>query len=85
LRFRLKSGVHTAFNEARRIAGGQRNPVIAVNGCCYGKDSSPDKDTVLNKFTLAFTQEFCEVDGRIEWSKLLVFNSGSAKWLKALG
>lgn len=31
------------FAKARKIAGGQKNPIIAVNGCCYGKCTSPDK------------------------------------------
>jgi hypothetical protein len=31
--------------------------------------------TVVNKFTLEFAQRFC-VDGKIDWKKLLEFNSG---------
>jgi len=31
--------------------------------------------TVINKFTLEFSQRFC-VDGKIDWKKLLEFNSG---------
>ena len=31
--------------------------------------------TVVNKFTLEFAQQFC-VDGKIDWKKLLEFNSG---------
>lgn len=115
-----------AFSKARRVAGGQRNPVVAVNGCCYGKDASPEKETgnysklcgqdfwelisghpnlyvdlieplghqalarneafcdshsaVLNKFTLAFSQDFCTSDGHIDWARLLVFNSGSSRF-----
>jgi len=93
--------------------------VIAVNGCCYGKDNKPEKGNyqklcgqrfwefisgnenlyteiieplghkakekneqflesypqVVNKFTLAFMNEFC-VDGKIKWGKLVQFNSG---------
>ena len=93
--------------------------VIAVNGCCYGKDNKPEKGNyqklcgqrfwefisgnenlyteiieplghkakekneqflesypqVVNKFTLAFMNEFC-VDGKIKWEKLVKFNSG---------
>jgi len=30
------------FDRARRIVGAN-NPIIAVNGCCYGKDSQPQK------------------------------------------
>lgn len=33
---------------------------------------------VLNKFTLDFTQRFC-IDGKIDWKKLLKFNSGKRK------
>ena len=93
--------------------------VIAVNGCCYGKDNKPEKGNyqklcgqrfwefisgnenlyteiieplghkakekneqflesypqVVNKFTLAFMNEFC-IDGKIKWGKLVQFNSG---------
>lgn len=31
------------FKKARKIAGGQKNPIIAVNGCCYGKCRPKDK------------------------------------------
>lgn len=34
--------------------------------------------TVLNKFTLEFAQRFC-IDGKIDWKKLLEFNSGKIK------
>lgn len=34
--------------------------------------------TVVNKFTLEFAQRFC-IDGKIEWNKLLKFNSGKIK------
>lgn len=33
---------------------------------------------VLNRFTQQFTTEFCNVDGSINWNKLLGFNSGRA-------
>jgi hypothetical protein len=33
--------------------------------------------SVVNKFTLAFAQRFC-TEGRIDWKKLLEFNSGKA-------
>lgn len=93
--------------------------VIAVNGCCYGKDSKPDKGDyfkycgqqfwefisgnenlytdiieplgykakekneefqisyvkVINKFTKEFIDNFCTIDGEIEWNKLVEFNS----------
>jgi hypothetical protein len=32
------------FNRAKRIAGARVN-LIAVNGCCYGQDASPHKET----------------------------------------
>ena len=115
-----------AFSKARRIAGGQHHPIIAINGCCYGRDASPEKQTgsysklcgqdfwelisgqpelyvelieplgymaherneefsssysaVLNRFTLEFAQQYCARDGRIEWPRLLQFNSGSARF-----
>ncbi|MCL5035064.1 MAG: cytosolic protein [Bacteroidetes bacterium] len=34
--------------------------------------------TVINKFTANFSKEFCE-DGRIDWNKLVHFNSGNLK------
>lgn len=34
--------------------------------------------TVLNKFTLEFAKRFC-IDGKIDWKKLLEFNSGKMK------
>jgi hypothetical protein len=34
--------------------------------------------TVINKFTLEFAQRFC-VNGKIDWHKLLEFNSGKVK------
>ena len=94
--------------------------VIAVNGCCYGRQRTPDRGDyykycgqdfwefisgdsnlykdiieplghrakehnedfnqsyakVINKFTQAFSQEFCKSDGSIDWEKLVAFNSG---------
>jgi len=35
------------FDRARRIAG-PRVHVIAVNGCCYGKDKSPAKKEIIS-------------------------------------
>jgi len=93
--------------------------VIAVNGCCYGKDNKPDKGNyfkycgqkfwkfisgndrlyidiieplghqakkrneeflnhyaiIINSFTQEFISEYCK-KGRINWEKLLKFNSG---------
>lgn len=33
---------------------------------------------VVNQFTREFINEFCSADGAIDWSKLVVFNSGTA-------
>ena len=33
-------------------------------------------DKVINKFTLAFSKEYCAPDGSIMWNKLVRFNSG---------
>lgn len=93
--------------------------VIAVNGCCYGQDTSPDKSgyfkycgqdfwefisgvkelytqiinplgykakerneefaeeyaKLVTVFTVEFANEFC-IDGKINWEKLVQFNSG---------
>lgn len=93
--------------------------IIAVNGCCYGRESKPDKGDyykycgqrfwhyisgdenlyinlieplgrkakekneefldsysgMLNKFTKEFINDFCEEDGKIDWIKLVKFNS----------
>lgn len=93
--------------------------VIAVNGCCYGKDKKPEKGNyqklcgqrfwefisgdeklytdiveplghkakvrnerflesyaqIINKFTHEFINDFC-VDGKINWERLVRFNSG---------
>ena len=96
--------------------------VVAVNGCCFGKDNRPDKGEylklcgqrfwelisgneklyidivepigykakqkneefsenyaqVVNKLTLEFSQKFCD-DGKINWAKLIEYNSGFEK------
>ena len=96
--------------------------VVAVNGCCFGKDNRPDKGEylklcgqrfwelisgneklyidivepigykakqkneefsenyaqVVNKLTLEFSQKFCD-DGKINWAKLVEYNSGFEK------
>lgn len=93
--------------------------VVAINGCCFGKDNKPNKGSylklcgqrfwefisgdpnlyidiidpigykakqkneeflenyarIINKLTFEFSQKFCE-DGKIEWSKLVEYNSG---------
>jgi hypothetical protein len=92
--------------------------IVAVCGCCYGRDNKPDKGEylklcgqrfwkfisgnddlytdmieplghrakerndkfadayarIINKFTVEFAKDFCE-DGRINWKKLVKFNS----------
>lgn len=99
--------------------------VIAVNGCCFGKDNKPDKSgylklcgqrfwelisgdeklyidivepigykagqkneefkenyaQIVNKLTLEFSQKFCD-DGKINWAKLVEYNSGFGKIIK---
>jgi hypothetical protein len=93
--------------------------VIAVNGCCYGKDNSPDKgeylklcgqefwsfisgneslytdiieplghkskekneqfieeySKVINKFSFDFMKMFCDTEGKILWSEVVMFIS----------
>ena len=109
------------FKQAKRIlrTGNSQLNVQAINGCCYGRMSKPDKGDylklcgqefwefisandhlfvdiveplsyqaeerseeilleyarVLNLFTQEFMDNFC-VDGRIDWDKLVRFNSG---------
>lgn len=118
--------LRTNFDKAKRILRSQTGKkVIAVNGCCFGKDNKPDKngylklcgqkfwelisgDTILyikiiepigykakqkneeflesyaqiiNKLTFEFSQKFCE-DGKINWEKLVEYNSGFNKTTK---
>ncbi len=109
------------FRKAKRILRSNNSDihVVAINGCCYGKDNKPDKGDylkfcgqqfwefisgnenlyteiieplghkakernekfviayaqIINKFTLDFMKEFC-VDGKVDWKKLVKFNSG---------
>jgi hypothetical protein len=109
------------FKQAKRIlrTGNSQLNVQAINGCCYGRTSKPDKGDylklcgqefwefisandhlfidiaeplsyqakkrseeflleyarVLNLLTQEFMDNFC-VDGRIDWDKLVRFNSG---------
>jgi len=111
------------FNAARKIlrTSNSKINVVAVNGCCYGRDTKPYKEKgdyfkycgqqfwelisgnenlyteiieplghkakerneefmvayaqIINKFTLDFMNEFC-VDGKVDWEKLVKFNSG---------
>ena len=101
-----------------RTSNSQLN-VVAVNGCCYGRDNKPDKgdyfkycgqrfwefisgdsnlytelieplghkskdrnddfiksySQMINKFTLEFTSNFCDINGAIDWDKLIKLNS----------
>lgn len=96
--------------------------VVAINGCCFGKDNNPDKNRyfklcgqkfwefisgdanlyidiiepigykakqkneeflesyaqIINKLTSEFSQKFCD-DGKINWTKLVKYNSGFEK------
>jgi len=109
------------FTQAKRIlrAGNRNTNIVTVNGCCYGRDSKPDKGdylkicgqefwelisandrlyidiihplnheakkrseefaekyaVVLNLFVEEFLRDFC-VQGKIDWEKLVKFNSG---------
>jgi len=109
------------FRQAIRIlrTGNNKLNVQAINGCCYGRTTKPDKGDylkicgqefwefisandrlfvdiveplgyqakertevflveyarVLNLFTQEFMRDFC-VDGRIDWDRLVRFNSG---------
>ncbi len=110
------------FSKAKRILRtnvySQIN-IVAVNGCCYGRDNRPDKGVyfklcgqqfwsfisgneslyteiieplghkakekndqflneyskVVNKFTMEFMQNFCDLEGQILWEKIVQFNS----------
>jgi len=112
------------FRQAVRILR-TNNPgvnVVAVNGCCYGRDNHPQKDEyvklcgqrfwefisgderlyldiieplghkakikneeflqayarVINLFTARFIKDFC-IGGKIDWEKLVRFNSSKHK------
>lgn len=108
------------FNKAKRILNTSRSRIniVAINGCCYGRDNKPNKGSylklcgqefwefisgekqlyidiveplghkarknneefmksyaqIINNFTQEFSQEYC-VNGIIDWSKLVKFNS----------
>lgn len=93
--------------------------IVAVNGCCYGRDNHPDKgdyfkycgqtfwefisgsetlyteiieplgnkakeknddfndsySQMINRFTREFAIEYCKSNGKIDWEKLVRFNS----------
>jgi hypothetical protein len=98
---------------------GSKMEIVAINGCCYGKDNQPDKGAyykycgqrfwsfisgnenlfieiveplgynaknkneeymdiygkMINRFTTEFSNTFCDLDGGIDWGKLVGFNS----------
>lgn len=112
------------FQNAKAIleSENQNAKVVAVNGCCYGIENKPNKESyfkycgqefwefisddenlyidiieplghnakekneefllayarVINKFTLKFSQDFCE-EGMINWKKIVEFNSQKSK------
>lgn len=114
------------FESAKKLLRAKTGKkVVAVNGCCFGKDNKPDKDgylklcgqqfwelisrneklyidivepigykakdkneeftenyaQIINKLTLEFSQKFCD-DGKINWEKLIEYNSGFNKIIK---
>jgi len=111
------------FENAKKPLSAQTGKrVVAINGCCFGKDNKPDKGgylklcgqrfwefisgntnlyidivepighrakqkneeflesyaQIVNKLTLEFSQKFCD-DGKINWTKLVEYNSGFEK------
>jgi hypothetical protein len=98
---------------------GSQLEIVAINGCCYGKDNRPNKGDyckycgqrfwtfisgneslyieiveplgynaknkndeymeiygkMINRFTCEFSNNFCYIDGGIDWGKLVAFNS----------
>ena len=112
------------FRKAKKILR-TNNPtinIIAINGCCYGRNNKPDKgdylklcgqsfwdfisgnenlyveiieplghkakekngqflesySQIVNQFTMQFMEMFC-VEGKIDWEKLVKFNSAKVK------
>lgn len=95
--------------------------IVAVNGCCYGRDNQPDKgdyfkycgqkfwefisgdsnlyteliepighkakernddfiqsySQMINKFIKEFTIDFCDENGAINWTKIIILNSAT--------
>ena len=111
------------FENAKKLLRSKiSNKVVAVNGCCFGKNNKPNKNgyvklcgqnfwefisgdkglyldiidpighkakqkndeflesyaQIVNKLTLEFSQKFCD-DGKINWGKLVMYNSGFEK------
>ena len=114
------------FENAKKLLSAKTGrKIIAVNGCCFGKDNKPDKGgylklcgqrfwelisgneklyidiiepigyrarekneefaenyaQIINKLTLEFSQKFFD-DGKINWEKLVEYNSGFEKIIK---
>ena len=42
----------------------------------HNEDFIDSYSKVINKFTKAFSDDFCLPDGSIDWEKLVAFNSG---------
>ncbi len=114
---KMKSDFKTA-QRTLRTSNSNLN-IVSINGCCYGKDSRPDKgdyfkycgqefwefisgdftlyteiieplgykakekneefiisySQMINKFTREFIDDFCFSSGKINWEKLVKFNS----------
>ncbi len=114
---KMRSDFKTAIRTLRTSNSGIN--VVAVNGCCYGRDNKPDKgdyykycgqrfwefisgssdlyieiieplgakakerndefiqsySQIINRFTLEFANNYCDIDGAINWDKLVKFNS----------
>jgi hypothetical protein len=112
------------FNTAKKTlrTSNSKMQIVAVNGCCYGKESKPDKGSyykycgqtfwefiggsetiytdiieplgykakerneyymerhaqLINRFTKEFIELFCDDDGKINWNKLVQFNSSNS-------
>lgn len=111
------------FENAKKLLQSKvGNKVVAVNGCCFGKDNKPNKKgylklcgqkfwefisgdrklyldiiepighkakqkndeflesyaQIVNRLTLEFSQKFCD-NGKINWEKLVGYNSGFEK------
>jgi hypothetical protein len=112
------------FRKAKRILSANKSitNIVAINGCCYGRNAKPDRGDymkicgqefwefisnnsklyleiieplgntakerndkfvisygeLLTVFNQQFTNEFC-IKGRIDWNKLVRFNSGIEK------
>jgi hypothetical protein len=114
---KMKADFRTA-QKTLRTSNSNLN-IVSVNGCCYGKDSRPDKGNyfkycgqefwefisgkptlfteiieplgykakekndeflksysqMINKFTKEFIDDFCFDNGKIDWEKLVKYNS----------